>query len=63
MTGVENDAMSSISFFASSVLKAVSKEFMPEADLQCTQLRLQRLVTSHAIHFGINSIFILSAPE
>ena len=35
-------------------------ESIPEDERQCTQLRLHRLVISHAIHLGSNFVFITS---
>jgi hypothetical protein len=46
--------MSSISLYASSVVKSPSADCMSEEQRQWTQLRLQRWVVSQAIHLGMN---------
>jgi hypothetical protein len=47
--------MSSISRFASTSEKSESWEVIEEEARQWMQFRLHRPVTSHAIHFGMNS--------
>ncbi len=54
-TGFEISAMSSISCFASGSEKSESWDVIEEEARQWMQLRLQRPVTSQAIHFGMNS--------
>jgi hypothetical protein len=54
--------MSSISRFASSVVKSVSWDTIEEEARQWMQFRLQRPVTSQAIHFGMNSSFANAFP-
>src|SRR3990172_6164531 len=54
-TGLEISAMSSISCFASPSEKSESCEGIEDEARQWMQLRLHRPVTSHAIHFGMNS--------
>src|SRR3989337_2914194 len=61
-TGLQKEVMSSISFLASSVVKSVSWETMEEEARQWMQFRLQRPVTSQAIHFGMNSSLATQVP-
>src|SRR5512145_2527670 len=54
-TGLQKEVMSSMSAFASASEKSVSWDVIDEAARQWMQFRLQRPVTSQAIHFGMNS--------
>ena len=55
-------AMSSMSRFASSVLKSESCDVIVDDARQWMQLRLHRPVTSQAIHFGMNSSLVKGCP-
>src|SRR3972149_2332491 len=61
-TGLQKEVMSSISCFASSVVKSVSWETIEEEARQWVEFRLQRPVTSQAIHFGMNSSLATQGP-
>ena len=61
-TGLEISAMSSISCFASASEKSESWDVIEEEARQWMQLRLQRPVTSQAIHFGMNSSLAKGCP-
>jgi len=54
--------MSSINCFASASEKSESWDVIEEEARQWMQLRLQRPVTSQAIHFGMNSSLAKGCP-